>query len=278
MISLLFAFIAAAMIGAGDYVGGLASRRTPATVVVAVSAVVSFVGVLLIAFTTPSVLGVTVAALISGIVAGVLNGLGAVLLFTALARGPMSVVSPLAAMSTTVVSGAAGIGQGESVPPAVVAGGVLALSSVGVLAPRDSRTDGRGGVMLGLGAGLLLGGYVVALDQTPTESGFAPVVVSRLIITLISFGLVMLHTRGRPTVARARWSLMLVLGLLDVTASLAGFLAVHGESLVIAGPVMALHPAITVTIAGLLGDEKPTKRQMTGLGMSVTSLGILSMA
>lgn len=88
------------MYGAADFLGGLAARRVRAVTVAAAAAAAGLL---------PLVLGVPIVgaafsgeAVAAGVAAGVSGSLAVLLLYRALAVGPMSVLSPLTAVFAAV--------------------------------------------------------------------------------------------------------------------------------------------------------------------------------
>jgi uncharacterized membrane protein len=93
--------------GFADFLGGLASRRVPPIVVTAWVAVIGLVPLLV----GLALLGgrFTAGALLWGTVAGISGSVGVLLLYTALAVGPMSVLSPLTSVVSAIVPVAVGV-------------------------------------------------------------------------------------------------------------------------------------------------------------------------
>ena len=110
--AIALALSAALAYGSADFVGGLAARRT-SPLLTAFGAQLTGLIVLLVAmpFLGPST--PTGRDLAFGAAAGLFGGIGLVLLYRALAAGPMSVVAPTTALSASVVPILAGVILGE---------------------------------------------------------------------------------------------------------------------------------------------------------------------
>src|SRR5919107_156164 len=109
--AVLFALLAAAVYGVSDFIGGLASRRSPAITVLLVSYPI---GAVLMAALLPVYGGPISAGTLAWSVAGGAAGLiGVALLYSALGQAPMNVISPVTAVMSAVVPVAAGVLQGE---------------------------------------------------------------------------------------------------------------------------------------------------------------------
>ncbi|ROP74667.1 EamA family transporter [Curtobacterium sp. PhB115] len=182
MITVVLGLAGALVYGFADFLGGLASRRVRPVTVAALGAAIGIVpllvGLVLLggAFTWTGSLW--------GAVAGLSGGVGVLLLYAALAIGPMSVLSPLTAVFAAVVPVLVAVVRGTVLSPvAVVALVVAVVAVVLVAAVRDTsgaRITARGVVAAGV-AGCGFGGIVLAYDMTPPGAGIAPLVVARVL-------------------------------------------------------------------------------------------------
>src|SRR5262249_41636683 len=98
MLGLSLALLAAAVYGAGDFVGGLAARRISVLFVVGVGQTAGLAALALLAVLLPAS-GVRDADVLWGAASGISTALGITLLYQALATGRMSVVAPVTALS-----------------------------------------------------------------------------------------------------------------------------------------------------------------------------------
>ncbi|SOC88769.1 Uncharacterized membrane protein [Curtobacterium sp. 314Chir4.1] len=182
MLTVLLGLSGALVYGFADFLGGLAARRVRAVTVAAVAAAVGI---------APLVLGLVVVGgrftwtgTIWGAVAGVSGGVGVLLLYRALAIGPMSVLSPLTAVFAAVVPVLVAVVRGTALSGLAIGALVVAVVAV-VLVAAVRDTSGARVTALGLVtaavAGCGFGGIVLAYDQTPADSGVAPLIVSRVL-------------------------------------------------------------------------------------------------
>ena len=120
------ALASAALYGAADFLGGLASRRASTVAVVIVS---QLAGLLLLAAMMPFLPDAQPSTrdLWWGMAAGVSGGVGVGLLYRALAVGTMALVAPTTAVCAVVIPVLAAVALGERPSMRVVAGIVLAL-------------------------------------------------------------------------------------------------------------------------------------------------------
>src|SRR5262245_23189212 len=124
----LLALLSAVVYGAGDFAGGLASRRLPPPAVVWRTNAIGLAGLLLVA---PLV----------GALGGVAGGVGILLLYRALAVGTMSVVAPVTAILAALVPVVVGLLDGERPAAIALAGIPLALVAIALLS-RDPDAEG----------------------------------------------------------------------------------------------------------------------------------------
>src|SRR5262245_36809918 len=134
----LLALSAAVAYGAGDFLGGLASRREPASAVVLWSHIVGF---FLLLAAAPLVGGsVTNRDLAIGAAAGLAGGLGVAGFYKALSLGRMGVVASITGLLSAAVPVVAGFGKGERPTSAALAGIALALVAI-TLVSREGRSN-----------------------------------------------------------------------------------------------------------------------------------------
>lgn len=128
--AVLFALAAAVGWGSSDYAGGHASRRSSAVSVVILTHLASVIALVVIA-TMPGQTGSPgVDDLLWGLAAGLGGGFGAMLLFSGLGKGSMSVVAPITAAGAAMIPVIAGVLQGESLGAFGLFGIVLALGAI----------------------------------------------------------------------------------------------------------------------------------------------------
>lgn len=265
--------------GISDFVGGVASRRVAALRVVIVSYPVALVFLAILAFGVGGHL--SHAAVVWGALCGVSQAFGVWWFYAALGAGPISVVSPLAAILVAGVPVAVGVALGERPGPLAVVGIVAALFAV-FLVSRDvgdrDRTPHRFTkkvAWLTVGAGLAFGLNFVLIDQAPVEAGLWPLVFARisatvlvLLIAAVSANLVL--PQGLPM------KLALLAGVLDTIANVAMLLALQASLLSLGGVLIALYPAGTVLLAIVVLKERVTGWQVLGMVLALLSVAMIA--
>lgn len=259
--------------GAGDFLGGLSSRRLDAMTVVQNSQLVGLTGLTIAVLLVPDQVLLT-EDLMRGAVAGIVGLFGIVLLYPGLAAGAMSVVAPVSAVGAAVLPLAWGLGQGERPGAVALLGVALALVAVALVstpANDEAVAAGRGReVGLALLAGAAFGVLFILLGDASDDSGLWPVFGARLasatLMTAVLLG------RGRPPRVPPVGTRALVAGagLLDVAANALFVYAARAGLLSLVAVLSSLYPATTVVLARVVLHEGTDRRQQVGL---VAALG-----
>jgi drug/metabolite transporter (DMT)-like permease len=271
--------VTAVLFGAGDFCGGLATKRATVLQVVAGAHGIGLVGIVavcLLAGTQPRPLDLALGA-----TGGVLGGVGVALLYRRLAAGPMQVVAPLAGVTSAAVPALWGQLIGERLSPLAWSGVLLALLAIGLVscaqpvrgrvAPVTARV-----VVESLLAGGGFGGFFIFLDATDPASAPWPIAGARLLTTA---GLVAIVVARRepliPSVPSAT-ALIASAGVLDV-AAIVGFLyaTTHGP-LTVASVLSSLYPVATAALARVVLAERVAPAQLLGFAAALLATGLIA--
>jgi drug/metabolite transporter (DMT)-like permease len=261
--------------GVSDFLGALAARRASA---LTVALGMQGVGLLALLPLLPFLPGrASLPALVIGGVTGGIGTLGLVIYLRAMAVGPIGVVSPLAAVSGAGAPVAWGaLVLGEALSPLQLVGVALALASVVVVAWVPGTAVGAAdlrGILSGLAAGLLFGGFFIALDATPTDSGLWPLVGARLVSVL---GMVMLmRIVSRPTHPGPALGLILVAGTTDMAANVLFLLATRGGLLSLSALLSSLYPVVALLLARRILRERLNRVQAGGVMSALVATALL---
>lgn len=274
---ILLAGLGALVVGAGDFVGGTATRKD---VPHAVATISFLTGTVFLAAMVPWFDGQASGQDYGwGAVSGLGGALGVFTLYRGFQRAPMGLVSPIAAVVGAAVPVIGGLTLGEEPSLAVTVGlglGALAIVLVS-LSPEDAHAAPgarRSAVAHGLVTGLGFGVLLMALALVDSDAGIGPLVVSRAtsLTVLVAQGLVMKRVmwpaRGVRLAAGAG-------GLLTSAGNMLYFLALGFGSIVVSTGVYALFPASTVVMARIFHDERLTRLQMGGVGLALCAAVLL---
>jgi uncharacterized membrane protein len=274
-VGIILGLAAALLYGGSDFAGGLASRKLGA---VPVNVVGSFVAAVLawaalLAIGGP---GPTVHAVAWGLVSGLGGGIGTTMLYRGLARGQMSVVGPVSAVAAAGVPVAAGLALGERPTVLALAGVLIALPAIVLVAAGGSLRGMFGsGMTDGLAAGAAFGVMFIGLAQAGQGAGLWPVVseqTSSLLLVLI----IAIRSRVplRPAIRAAGWPALV--GASGMAATLLYFYATHFAMLATAAVLVSLYPGVTVLLARVLLHERFSPVQRAGL--SLCTLAVVAIA
>lgn len=259
--------------GAGDFAGGLATRRASVFRVSVVSQFVGLTLLLVVALLSGEALP-DARTLGIGALAGVSGGAGLLALYHALSVGRMGVAAPVSAVVTAIVPALVGAWQ-EGVPAALRIGGfALALLGVWLLA----RPEGAAGIPKGVGSALLAGlgfGALLTLLAQAEGAFWWPLVVARFTSALLLGGLAVARRDWRPPASREAW-LAVGAGVMDVTGNALFILSAAWGRLDVAGVLSSLFPASTVALARVVLHEKLSVGQWLGVGVVLVAIPLIA--
>jgi len=275
---------AAFLYGGSDFAGGLTSRKLGALPVnvVGSSVAAALAWVALLAVGGP---GPTVHAVAWGLASGLGGGIGTTMLYRGLARGQMSVVGPVSAVAAAGVPVAAGVAMGERPTVLALAGVLVALPAIVLVAASGSASGlARGmfgsGLLDGLAAGAAFGFMFIGLAQAghvpgSQGAGLWPVASEQTGSLLLVLAMaIRSRVPLRPAIRAAGWPALV--GASGMSATLLYFYATHVSMLATAAVLVSLYPGVTVLLARVLLHERFSPVQRAGL--SLCTLAVVAIA
>lgn len=273
---ILLALAAAVLYGSSDFGGGLAARRLGSLRVSIVGSAVATVlawAVLILAGGP----GPSLRAVAWGLASGLAGGAGTLVLYRGLARGQMSVVGPLSAVGAAVVPVVVGVALGERPTLLSVAGLLVALPAIILVAASGSVRGKLGaGLFDGLAAGLAFGILFIGLAQAGRNAGLWPVASEQTGTLLITLAVAVKSRQPLRIPFRAA-GLPVLVGASGMAATLAYFYATHFSMLAIAAVLVSLYPGVTVLFARTLLHERFTPAQRAGLGLCALAIAAIAL-
>ena len=276
--AILLALGCAVVYGASDFLGGLASRKTSVFGVVAFSQIIGLVALLAL---LPWLGGpVEAEDLWWGAAAGLAGATGLVVFFRTLARGVMSVIAPVTAVTAAAVPVLVGLLTGDRIGVWSAVGIGLALAAVVLVSAEGGLTAlsrARPASLLpALLAGSMFGIFFVLLDRTSDGSGLTPLVTARLASVALVV-VIALITRQPLRVTRAALPLVAASGVGDMAANALFLLATQSDGqLAITGVLASLYPVSTVVLAQVVLRERLVGAQVAGLGAAVAAVVLIT--
>ncbi|MBI5963943.1 MAG: EamA family transporter [Chloroflexi bacterium] len=280
MLSILFGLGAALGWGAGDFTGGLASRKTGAYRAVFYGEVVGIIFLLIIVKISGESLPNQRVWLLA-MLAGALGTVGLILLYHSMTLGLMSIATPVSALLAASLPVLVGIFK-EGVPQILtVIGFGFALFAVWMI------SQGAGGVTdilahlsdlkLPLLAGIGFGSYFVLMHEaTSTGATVWPMVASRSGgMILIAAYMLITHVPWNVENTSA-WPLIVINGILDISGNVFFVLAGQTGRLDVAAVLSSLFPGMTVILAWIFLKERLTRNQWIGIGSALTAIVLMT--
>lgn len=268
--AIVFGLASAVSWGAGDFSGGLASKRQDVTVVIVVSQVFGVIMLTALALLWREAVP-PLEHLFYGALAGIAGALGLTALYRGLATEHMGIIAPLTAVIAAglpVLVGAlsAGLpGNRQLIGFAFAFAGIWIISQQGDgarLAPRALALP----LLAGAGFGL----FFILIDRVSESAVFWPLVAARL--SSMAFLSLLLLRRRRTIRQPLNLPLLALTGVLEAGGNIFFALASAAGRLDIAAVLASLYPTSTVFLAWLVLKERLSPRQWMGIAATLVAI------
>jgi drug/metabolite transporter (DMT)-like permease len=272
--AVVFGLASALSWGAGDFSGGLATKRAPVFVVLTISHGVGLLLLIVLALVWGEPLP-AVSYLGWGFAAGLAGAVGLASLYRALAVGRMGLVAPVSALLTAALPALFGV-LTEGVPGTLkLVGFALALLGIWLVAGTGASGGSRDGLGLAVLSGCGFGLFFILVHRAGASAIFWPLTAARI----GSLGLVLPIALGRRQFVRPDprlLGLMLLAGVLDVAGNAFFVLAGQSGRLAVAAILSSLYPASTVLLAALLLGERVLRVQLLGIVAALAAIALIA--
>jgi drug/metabolite transporter (DMT)-like permease len=219
------------------------------------------------------------APLVWGLVAGVTAAVALTAFYIALSRGtmgPSAAVSGLLAAAipatlSTFLEGAPGAWK--------IAGFVLAGVAIWVIAAGKAH-EAPGTMLLAVVGGLGFGVYFVALRMANPLGVVEPMTLARvasLTTCVLIFLVVRRSDQGRSRLTKRAAVFALCVAVLDTGGNMLFVAATRMGRLDVAAVLASLYPASTILLAAWQLHERPTRRQLLGMGLAVGAVVMITL-
>lgn len=276
-VAALLALLSSLSWGVADFMGGLAARRAGSAQVLAVSYPSGAVLITFLAlFVIPGELSTDLMGI--SVLTGIVGSIAIALLYAALVRGQMGVVSPITAVMSGAVPVVVGLLSGEEVAGFAFVGMGLAVFAVVLVSRESAAHHGRtplSAIALAVASGFAIGVYLTILGSAPENSGVWVASLSRWVSTLImiTFVLVVVRSFDRKTFP---WMIAILAGILDTTANGLFQLASQRGLLSVVAVLGSLYPVATVVLARVVIKERMNRVQGVGVFMALSAAVLLA--
>jgi drug/metabolite transporter (DMT)-like permease len=276
--------INALFISVSNVMGGVAARRLPLAIVVAIAGPTTIVIALLLALVMPG--EPSWPGFWIGFLAGLFGGTGLPVAYRAFAIGPVGIAGAVLAVVGTALLVLVGVLTGDAITPLRGAGlalGLVAILLVTYRPPVDGVRPSLRGPLLAAVAATLFTGFIVTINSAPQADGLWPVVGARFGVTTIAMVLLgwMLSREGARTVGghfRTRYVLFpMVTGAADIFGNLFLVLALQSGDLVLLAILAPAAPVFTAIIGRVFLRELMTTWQVLGLAVASAALVLASL-
>jgi drug/metabolite transporter (DMT)-like permease len=273
--SVLLGLLAALSWGGSDFLGGLASKRSSAVLVVAAAEVIGM------ALMTAAALGLREAwpspleCLWAG-VAGTVGLGGIFLLYTSLSTEKMGVVAPLAGVVAAGVASALGVTLDGFPTWLQLTGFGLALLGIWLLSnPKVTGVTPRA-LLIAVGSGVCSGFFFFCIRQASHTGAYWPNFLERAAGLVVLVAVSAAAKRPNWAVARLPWAQLALLGVLDTGGALLFTLAARSGRLDVATVVASLYPGGTTLLAWVGLKEPITRPQWAGIALALAAIALIA--
>ncbi|HVA32661.1 MAG TPA: DMT family transporter [Candidatus Baltobacteraceae bacterium] len=269
--------VSALLYGSADFLGGVASKRSP---MLSVTLGAQTVGLLVLFGVVPFFRAApTQAEILWSLAGGVCGGIGIALLYHALSIGKMGVVSPITAVLAAAMPVLVGILRGDSLRAFQLAGIAIALAAVVMISLSKEESGKReiatSGVKEAIASGIAIGCFFLVLGTVRSSAGLDGLLAARIGSVLCLLVLVLV-TRTKPRPAGGTLPMVIASGAMDMSANVLYVIAAQTGELAIASVLTSLYPASTVLLAQIALRERLQLVQKIGVGLALLGVALIA--
>jgi drug/metabolite transporter (DMT)-like permease len=216
--------------------------------------------------------------MLAAIAGGVAGCAGLVCFYAAMARGPISIVAPIASLGAVVPVGV-GLSRGEQPAAIQVAGLLVALVGIALAVreaeqPHAIEVPARSVVLATL-AGLGFGLFFTGLDSAASHDALWAAVGGRFggTLAIVAAALV---AQPAVVITRAVIPPLLLIGVLDTLANVLFALATREGLLSLVSVAASLYPVATVLLARFMLGERLAREQQVGVVLALGGVAMIA--
>ena len=272
MLSIIYGILSAGTWGAGDFIGGLASRRTSPYRVLFLAELAGMIPFTLLALLLREPLPPT-SDMFLGAGSSLLGLMGLLFLYRALAGSQMTIAAPVSALFAALIPVIFGFFALGAPSTTTLIGFALAFAAVWLISQTEF-TNWRFSLQelrLPLFSGLFFGLYFLTLHRATLNAFFWPLAAARF-AGFLALGLYARIARQPALPPREIWGLSIVNGVLDIGGNAFYVLAAQTGRLDVAAVLSALYPASTVLLAWIFLKERITWLQAVGVLLAFVAI------
>ena len=277
MLSILFGILSAATWGAGDFIGGLASKRTSPYRVLFLAELAGMVPFTALALLLREPMPPE-GDMLLGAGSSLIGLTGLLFLYRALASGQMTIAAPVSALFAALIPVIFGFFALGVPSTTTLTGFILAFAAVWLISQTD-MTNWRFSLWelrLALLSGFFFGLYFLTLHRATLNAFFWPLAAARF-AGFLALGVYALAARQPGLPPRNLWGLSIVNGVLDIGGNAFYVLAAQIGRLDVAAVLSALYPASTVLLAWIFLKERITWLQALGVLLAFIAIVLFTL-
>jgi drug/metabolite transporter (DMT)-like permease len=272
-----FGLLSAATWGGADFAGGWGARRASSLLVTVSGQVISLLILMAITF------GLHLAVpnrfqLVCAAIGGFEGALALALFYRALAMGAMGLTAALTGLLTAFVPVVFEFFHTGRPAPLTAIGLVIGFVAIWMIThtPATAGTSSPPkALMMGAIAGLGFGAQLILFKLGSTGGVLWALTSGRIagvgaIVMVIAFA-------PPPGPWRGFWLAGILSGSFDSIGNLFYMVAARFGRLDVAAVICSLYPAGTILLAAVILHERPTRRQLAGMGVALAAVALLSL-
>jgi drug/metabolite transporter (DMT)-like permease len=275
-LGVLSALASSAVWGAGDFLGGIATRRIHQLYVVALSAI-SGIALLLVCRMIVQEPLPQAADVAWATAAGASGGFGIGMLYRGLSLANAALVAPTAAVVGVLLPLLLGVARAGLPGVTRLAGFACALAGIWLVAKSAPATGASyRALRIAVLAGLGLGGFLALIAFVPAELVFGPLIVSRFVTLLGALVTLRFANTPKPSTVALPIAVALLTGVLDAGGNIFYVIARQFTRLDVAAVLSSLYPMSTVLLARIFLKQHITLPQAAGVALCLAAVALIA--
>jgi drug/metabolite transporter (DMT)-like permease len=268
--------LAATTWGGSDFAGGWGARRASTLLVTAAGQIVSLAALLCICLSLHLSLPAN-SYLIYAAIGGFEGAIALAIFYRALAMGAMGLTAALTGLLTALIPVVFDLVH-SGWPGALTSAG-LAVGLAAIWLISQSQSNGGSAtpvraLLLGACAGTGFGAQLILFKMAATGGLLWALTSGRIAGSVAILLTLALMPPQKPW--RGFWLAGIISGSLDAVGNLFYMQASQMGRLGVAAVICSMYPAGTILLAGILLHERPTTRQLAGMGLALAAVALLS--
>ena len=268
--------LSAATWGGSDFAGGWGARKASSLLITASGQVISLAALLCICVALRLPVPTT-KYLVYAAIGGFEGAFALAIFYRALAMGAMGLTAALTGLLTALIPVVFDLFHAGWPGAMTSAGLAIGLAAIWMISQSQSGA-GAGtptkALMLGVCAGTGFGAQLI-LFKLAAEGGVLWALTSGRIAGAAAILLTVVVARPQGG-WRGFWLAGIISGCLDTVGNLFYMRASQMGRLDVAAVICSMYPAGTIVLAGVILRERPTARQLAGMGLALVAVALLS--